>query len=205
MPESPSRSAAVLNAAEEIRLISGAKHGDPSCFERLVEHFMPRAIRVAHGYTRNREDAVDMAQEAFFRVYKSLERFRDGEPFAPWFFRILRNTCWNYMDRRRTARALSIHGDGDDDRGIELRDPDPASGPESAERAERRRRVWEAMHTLSVNHREILVLRHFEDMDYATIAEVLDIPIGTVMSRLFHARKKLAAALETYELGKAAP
>lgn len=164
---------------------------------------MPRAIRVAHGYTGNREDAIDMAQEAFYRVYKSLDRFRDGEPFAPWFFRILRNTCFNYMDRRRTARALSIHPADPDKPGIDLHDPDPSSGPEQAEAAERREMVWDAMQILSVNHREILVLRHFENLEYAAIADVLDIPIGTVMSRLFHARKKLAAALEPYVVGEA--
>ena len=187
-----------LSLAEEIRLISAAKHGDAASFERLVEVFMPRAVRVAQGYTGNREDAIDMAQESFYKVYKHLDRFRDGEPFTNWFFRILRNTCFNFIARRKTARAISIHPKDEDGFAIDLPDQDTEEAPERIEAGERKTVIWNAIQSLGVKHREILILRHFEELEYAAIAEVLDIPIGTVMSRLFHARKKLAAILEPY-------
>ena len=152
------------------------------------------------GYVGNRDDAVDMAQDAFYRVYKHLDRFREGERFAPWFFRILRNCCFNFIDRRRRGRQVSMHGKDEDDTGIPL--PDDAQGPPATiEDREVNREIWSAMEKLQPRHREIILLRHFQDLDYAAIAEVLEIPIGTVMSRLFHARKQLKALLDPYMEG----
>ncbi len=190
-----------LRAAEEIRLITGAKHGDHSSFETLVDQYMGKAVTIAIGYVGNRDDALDMAQEAFYRVYKTLDNFREGEPFAPWFFRILRNACLNFLDKRKRRRALSIHAQ-DDDRG-EMPLPDGSFGPlRQVETDEARQQFWLALEKMSLKHREIIMLRHFEDLEYAAIAAVLDVPIGTVMSRLFHARQKLRQVLENYMAGK---
>ena len=190
-----------LTIAEEIRLIAGAKHGDHGNFETLVDLYMGKAIGVAMGYVGNRDDAIDMAQDAFYRVYKHLDRFREGERFAPWFFRILRNCCLNFIDKRKRARHVSMHPKDDDDRGIPL--PDETFSPtETAEDKEVSKELWKAMEQLSLQHREIILLRHFQDLDYASISEVLEIPIGTVMSRLFHARKKLALLMDPYMEGK---
>ncbi len=200
MATRPPSSAHSLNASEEIRLISAAKQGDPSSFEALVDRYMGRAIHVAMGYVGNRDDAVDMAQETFFRVYKALDRFRDGEPFAPWFFRILRNACLSFLAKHRKARHHSISGrDGEGD--WELPDGASLAPDQHAEVKESQRQFWKALEKLSMNHREIILLRHIEDLEYAAIAVVLDIPIGTVMSRLFHARGKMRAALEPYMEG----
>lgn len=186
-----------MNAAEEIRLIADAKHGDHTSFETLVDRFMGKAITIAMSYVGNRDDALDLSQEAFYRVYKNLDRFREGERFAPWFFRILRNACLNYIDKRKRSRAFSIHAkDGD---GEDYPLPDGALDPlGKVEGKEEQRLMWEAYEKLTLKHREIIWLRHFEGLDYASIAKTLDIPIGTVMSRLFHARQKLKNALEPY-------
>ena len=186
-----------MDALEEIRLIAGAKHGDHASFETLVERFMGQAVTVARGYVGNRDDALDLSQEAFYRVYKNLDRFREGERFAPWFFRILRNACLTFLDKRKRSRALSIHAR--EEGGAEIPLPDHSTRPErAAEVDEAAEAFWRALDTLSLKHREIILLRHFEDLDYAAIAEVLEIPIGTVMSRLYHARQKLRAALEPH-------
>jgi RNA polymerase sigma-70 factor (ECF subfamily) len=187
-----------LNAAEEIRLIAGAKHGDQGSFEALVHRFMGKAMAVAMTYVGNREDALDLAQEAFYRVYKSLGRFVEGEPFAPWFFRILRNACLNFLERRRRGRAFSIHAKDQEEDDYPLVDDDAQAPLDSVEASEEQRQLIKALHELPLKHREIIWLRHFEELDYASIAKVLDIPIGTVMSRLFHARQRLKAALEPY-------
>ncbi len=182
-------------------MIAGAKHGDHSSFEALVDQYMGKAVTIAMGYVGNREDALDMAQEAFYRVYKTLDNFHEGEPFAPWFFRILRNACLNYLEKRKRRRALSIHAQ-DEERG-EMPLPDGALGPlRQVETDEARQQFWLALEKVSLKHREIIMLRHFEGLEYAAIAQVLEIPIGTVMSRLFHARKKLAQTLEPYMEGK---
>jgi RNA polymerase sigma-70 factor (ECF subfamily) len=176
---------------EETAWISRAKRGDQRSFELLVERFMGRATAVAMGYVGNRADALDLAQEAFYRVYKSLDRFRDGEPFAPWFFRILRNACITYLEKYRKPGHRSLSGDPERDiPDYEI--PDESLTPEVlVDRDEAKVELWKAIARLPLKHREILLLRHFEDLEYARIAEVLSIPIGTVMSRLFHARRKL--------------
>lgn len=191
-----------LSVAEEIRLIAGAKHGDHSSFETLVHLYMGKAIGFAMGFVGNRDDARDMAQDAFYRVHKHLDRFREGERFAPWFFRILRNCCLNFIDKRKRAKQVSIHPRDDDSGGIPL--PTEALGPTgSLDDKELSRELWSALESLSLQHREIILLRHFQDLDYAAIAEVLEIPIGTVMSRLFHARKKLKDLMGPYMEGNA--
>ena len=186
-----------LSVPEEIRLIAGAKHGDHGSFETLVDHYMGRAVAVARGYVGNREDALDMAQEAFYRVFRALDRFREGERFAPWFFKILRNTCLNFIDKRRRARAYSIHGKTEDDADMPVCDEAP--GPsEDSEIRETQKELWKSLELLPMKHREIILLRHFQELDYQSIADVLEIPIGTVMSRLFHARRNLKEVMQPY-------
>lgn len=190
----------ILQAAEEIRLVTGAKHGDHASFEALVDRYMGKAVTVAMGYLGDRDEAMDLAQEAFFRVFKTLDRFREGEPFAPWFYRILRNACLNHVDKHRKRKTRSIHAQGDGDEGLPL--PSGCLTPEQhAEASEQQRAFWQAVEKLPQKHREILMLRHFQDLDYQAMADVLGIPIGTVMSRLFHARQKLRALMEDYMEG----
>ncbi len=105
-----------------MRLIAGAKNGDPGSFEQLVECYMGRGIQVAMGYVGNRDDALDMAQEAFYRVYKSLDRFREGQPFAPWFFRILRNACLSFLAKHRKPGHFSLQSRTEDGSDHELAD-----------------------------------------------------------------------------------
>lgn len=194
-----------MHPAEEIRLIAGAKHGDHGSFEELVDRYMGKAMTVARAYVRNREDALELAQEAFYRVYRSLDRFREGEAFAPWFYRILRNTCLNWLDKHKKRRHASLDAPiGGDPDGAPMSHADPSTvRPErQVEQSEEQRMLRAALDRLPLIHREILLLRHFQDLDYASIAQVLDIPIGTVMSRLFHARRKLKEALDAYMEGR---
>lgn len=196
MPPTGSGSSRPLSAVEEIRLISDAKRGHAESFEALVDRYMGPAIHVAMGYTRNRDDAVDLAQEAFFRVFKSLDRFRDGEPFAPWFFRILRNACLSFLEKRRRRRAWSLSARDEGEGDFELEDEGMLCPRSRAELNESQRHFWSALDQLSPAHREIILLRHIEDLEYAQIAEILECPVGTVMSRLFHARRRLRGILE---------
>lgn len=187
-----------MSPADEMRLISAAKNGDPHSFEQLVESYMGRSIQVAMGYVGNRDDALDMAQEAFYRVYKSLDRFHDGQPFAPWFFRILRNACLSFIAKHRKPGHFSLHAKTEDGRAFDLPDTRINNPAARLEQQESQRQFWRALEKLGISHREIIMLRHFEELDYAAIAEVLEIPVGTVMSRLFHARQQLRTALEPY-------
>jgi RNA polymerase sigma-70 factor (ECF subfamily) len=193
------RRPAALPVADEIRLVSSAKHGDSASFEALVERYLGKAIGVAMGYVRNRDDAAELAQDAFLRAWRALSGFRDGEPFAPWFFRILRNGCLSFLERRKHRRALSIDARRDDDSpAFELRDEGARRPDELVDSKHAHEAFLAALDKLSLPHREIILLRHVEDLEYAEIATVLEIPIGTVMSRLFHARRKLREHLHTW-------
>jgi RNA polymerase sigma-70 factor (ECF subfamily) len=135
------------------------------------------------------EAARDLSQEAFLRVFRALRRFDPSRPFYPWFHQILRRLCLDHLRRRRQRVSLEVVGDrlvGADARSVSRR----------LERQEARQRVLEAMEKLSESDREILVLREFQGCTYREIAEILGIPRGTVMSRLYYARRRLRALLE---------
>lgn len=185
--------------AEATRLMREAKRGDGAAFDVLVRRLRPRAFRVAHALVGSREDALELSQEAFLKVYRARETFRDDEPFLPWFHRILRNTCFSFLRRRGRIRRISLSaergpGGGEDD--WELVDADAPEVSAGLEAEEQVRTLRAAFRRLSARDREILTLRHFQELSYREIAEALNIPQGTVMSRLFHARRRLREALE---------
>lgn len=188
--------AADLMQTEATRLMILVKNGDRDAFDRLVEGLRSRAFHVAQGLVGSRDDALELSQEAFLKTYRARATFRDGEPFLPWFHRILRNTCFTYLRKHGKIKQRSLTpGFNDDSREgsgeWELVDEDTAAPNERIEADERAQAFWRAFKKLSVRDREILSLRHFHDHSYQQIATSLDIPIGTVMSRLFHARRRL--------------
>lgn len=160
-----------------------------------MEKYRQRVWRLAFGILRDREEAWDVAQEAFVRAYQSLPRFRGQSAFYTWVFRIVMNLA---MDRRRQqgARARALGGEPIPEEEWTRTLPDPAAGPDSlATRAEERERIRRALDSLPPNYRTIIMLSDIEGLTYREIAEVLRIPLGTVMSRLHNARKRLRALL----------
>jgi RNA polymerase sigma-70 factor (ECF subfamily) len=176
-----------------------AKNGDAQAFDLLVESLRARAFHVARSLVGSRDDAMELTQEAFLKVYKARESFREGEPFLPWFHRILRNACYSFLrDRGRVKeQSVSGHAAGVDGDAPDFEIEDAVAGPlDSVETGERAELFWSAFRNLSARDREILSLRHFDELAYKEIAESLSIPEGTVMSRLFHARRRLREELE---------
>jgi RNA polymerase sigma-70 factor (ECF subfamily) len=173
-----------------------AKQGDAEAFDDLTRALRNRAFHLARAWVGSREDAMELAQEAFLKTYRARDTYREGSPFLPWFHRILRNTCFSFLRRSQRLRARSLAGRGEDDQpDWEIAGDEPA--PEDGLGAEERRQAfWRGFRRLSAKDREILALRHFQELAYAEIARVLAIPEGTVMSRLFHARAHLRTALE---------
>ena len=130
------------------------------------------------------------------KVFRARETFRADQPFLPWFHRILRNTCFSFLRKHKRLKKHSIHADERDGEDTDWEIVDPSPGPtEGLERDERSRVFQEALSNVSARDREILVLRHFKELTYKEIAEALGIPEGTVMSRLYHARRRLRDAL----------
>jgi RNA polymerase sigma-70 factor (ECF subfamily) len=174
-------------------LIRRAQGGDVEAFGVLVTKYMRPAFFSALGLVGSREDALDLSQEAFARAFRARHRIDPGRPFYAWYYTILRRLCFNWLRDRRAERA-----------GLDRAAPwlealaaaqtnDPAR---AAEWSETRRRLADALARLGAADREVLVLKEFEDLKYREIAERLGIPIGTVMSRLYIARARLADALE---------
>ncbi|MEN8151056.1 MAG: sigma-70 family RNA polymerase sigma factor [Planctomycetota bacterium] len=161
--------------------------GSKDAFGTIVKRYMRRAYLAAVAIVGNRDDAMDISQEAFVKAYRAIGRFDPDRPFYPWFLRILRNQCFDWLRKRRARPAGDLVA--------EL--PDNRMNPEVlARRDEIRDEVWSAVRKLSERDREIIVLRHFQHLTYAEIAETLGIPQGTVMSRLFTARSRLREHLK---------
>jgi RNA polymerase sigma-70 factor (ECF subfamily) len=158
----------------------------------LVRAYEKPGLRLALGMLGNLEDARDALQNAFVKAYEAMARFDLRRPFGPWFYQILRNQCRDQLRSRKARFRLEAL-----DERLELRPADSETGPERRrERARAREVVWEALEQIGEEHREILILKEFQGFRYGEIAAILEIPEGTVASRLYHARRALKEALE---------
>lgn len=184
--------------ASDIRAIRLVQEGRREAFEALVRKYMRRAHGVAMQFVQNSEDALELVQDSFLKSFRAIGRFDTNQRFFPWFYRILKNTCLTFLKRKGLVRQYSLTSKDPDESDYEL--ADEASVPPEAMLVggEFREQFWEAYEKLGLKDREILALRHFQEMSYQEIADTLEIPIGTVMSRLFHARRKLREKLEPY-------
>jgi RNA polymerase sigma-70 factor (ECF subfamily) len=187
-PSRPDHS--TLTDDELIRLIRG---GAPDAFEELVRRTRRPAYRLARRITRNHEDADDVVQESFVKAYRAIDRFTLGKAIAPWVLTIVARTALSAI-RQSKRRAASALDEPSPDGSAPLADrvADPASDPAALTR---RLEVERAFATLSEEHRAVLALRVEGDLPYASIAEALGVPVGTVMSRLARAREALIEAM----------
>jgi len=181
-----------MEADTDSSLVVRAQAGDRDAFGVLVERYMRRAYRQALALVGSREDALDLSQEAFARAYRARQTIDPGRPFYAWFHQILRRLCLNFL-RDTQARTKVVAADGTWIVVDAAARDDPAA---AIELGEMRRALADAIQRLPPHEREILVLKEFEELKYREIAALLDIPVGTVMSRLYSARRRLAEALE---------
>ena len=175
----------------ERELIRKCKSGDARFYEPLVRAYEPVGLRLAVAMMGNTEDAQDALQEAFIKTYDTLHRFDLRRPFGPWFFQILRNQCRDMLRSRKAKFRME-----EVDEKIEERPADFERGPERArQRNDARAVLWKGLERIGTEHREVLVLKELEGFRYGEIAQILEIPEGTVASRLYHARNALREAL----------
>lgn len=160
-------------------------------FDHLLASYRVRAYRAALGLMGEEQEAREAAQDALLKAYRARDRYDPSRPFYPWLYRILRNTCLDARARRRHRAVPGLEPE-------RVADVAP-SALDAVDQSEAIARVRAAMEHLSPEQREIIAMRHFQDLSYAEMAEILGVAKGTVMSRLFRARKALAAVLTEEE------
>jgi RNA polymerase sigma-70 factor (ECF subfamily) len=170
---------ATATGTEEAAWIERCQKGHRRAFEPLVRRYAPLAYGFALSMVRDPEDAKDLSQEAFLRVFRNMHKFDKSRPFYPWFVTILRNLCLSHLRRRRPTVALE--------------DVPPAKigSDRSGLSPELRIGLKRALAALSEGDREIVILKDFQDLTYEDISRILSIPRGTVQSRLYYARRRL--------------
>ena len=175
------------------RLVTQARAGEPAARDALARRHRRAAYLLALQLLGNRDDAMDVTQDAMLRFFSTLKRFDAARGVQPWLFAIVRNQVRDLW-RRRQRRPADAAADSD---ALVGQLAAPQASPEAdLHRRELKERVWRALAALPADKREIIVLRDFHDLSYRDIAQVLGIPIGTVMSRLHGARRRLRARLE---------
>ncbi len=177
--------------------------GDHRAFRKLVEKYQRKVYSIAFGVLRNPDAAMDISQDAFVKVYKHLPKFKGDSAFYTWLYRIVVNLCID--KKRRQSRAAEVdyddtlaHSPDAHTNGPMLASVHIDNPARSFDRAELQEHMEEALDTLSESHRAILVMRELDGMTYEELSAALEIPKGTVMSRLFHARKNFQKALSQY-------
>ena len=182
----PHVSAKALQRLQDLELTRRAQAGDTEAFGELVTKYRTKIFNMIYGMVGNECDAWDLAQESFLKAWRSIHRFQGRSSFYTWLYRITANVTIDSL-RRKCRRSE-----------VELDDAIPSFLPspgDNYERAEIREQVYAALAQLRPEHRAVIVLKEIEDLQYREIAEILNVSIGTVMSRLFYGRKKLQSIL----------
>ena len=184
-------------------LVTRCQRGDQRAFQQLVERYQKRAFGIAVGMLRNSDDAMDAAQEAFVKVFRNIAGFKGDSSFYTWLYRIVVNVCIDHC--RKHGKMKPVEYDETFRRRDEAEGVLPLTGntksmhPGAAfDQQELGAALQAAIDGLSENHRAIILLREVEGLSYEEIAEAMDCHLGTVMSRLHHARKNLQKALKPY-------
>lgn len=189
-----------IQPQEERVVMQRCRRGSRDAFEFFVNTYMKDAYFIALGLVGNREDALDLSQEAFVRAYRNINQVKPDRKFFPWFYQILKNLCISHLRKRRYRKASSL----DADNCPEVAATGDIFSPDIVvDKNEVKGRVWKAISKLDEKHREVIVLRHFRGMSYDEISEALFCNKGTVTSRLYYARKRLKELLATEKGGGA--
>jgi RNA polymerase sigma-70 factor (ECF subfamily) len=177
-------------------LVAAAQAEDMAAFEELVARHRDKIYARAFSMMRNEDAAVDLSQEAWVKGWQRLKQFQGEASFVTWMTRIVINLCLDQLRKQKRLRADSIEQLDEDLGGVERQMPVVTPNPtEKLEQQELRQRIDRAMDQLTYEHRTVLILHEFEDLEYKEIAKRMGCSIGTVMSRLFYARRRLAALL----------
>jgi RNA polymerase sigma-70 factor (ECF subfamily) len=177
-------------------LVEAAQNGDTAAFEELVARHRDKIYARAFSMMRNEDAAIDLSQEAWVKGWQRLRQFHGEASFVTWMTRIVINLCLDQLRKQKRLRADSIEQLDEEMGGVERQMPVVTPNPtEGLEQQELRQRIDRALAQLSYEHRTVLILHEFEELEYKEVAKRMGCSIGTVMSRLFYARRKMAVLL----------
>jgi RNA polymerase sigma-70 factor (ECF subfamily) len=181
---------------QDLKTIRRCKRGEEAAFTEILARYRGPIYNLCYRMSRNPEDARDLAQEVFIKVFRLLDRFDEEYAFSSWLFRIASNHCIDHL-RRNRMRFLSLDGvAGPDGEEFELQIPDEGPGPDTVlERREAVSRLEEVIADLPPHYKAITLLRHQQQLSYEEIAEVLQLPLGTVKARIHRARAQIQQML----------
>lgn len=191
-------------ATDDLTLVKRVRGGDQRAFRTLVERYQRKVFSVALGMLKDKEEAMDVSQEAFVKVYRYLDHFKGDASFYTWLYRITVNICIDVIRRRGPQKGEQVEFDEAiaadlSEANIGALGSRLGTNPQKAAlRKELAQKIQEALQEVPEKHRAILLLREIEGMSYEDLARTLNIPKGTVMSRLFHARAKVQKILSEY-------
>jgi RNA polymerase sigma-70 factor (ECF subfamily) len=188
----------VAESADDLVLVSRCQRGEMDAFEELVRRYRQKVFGIALSVLKNEDDANEAAQIAFVRAWQHIRSFRKSAKFSTWLYRIAMNASITAVRQRGNRETLPLNeqiATDENDAGKELVAEQP-SPSDNLERRELREEIERALAALSPEHRAVIQLREFEGLDYREIADVMETSLGTVMSRLHYARKRLAKILK---------
>jgi len=179
--EFPMKKERVRSEREILELV---KKGNREAYQEIVSRYMKTAYYIALGLVHNHQDALDISQEAFIRAFRRIKSFNAERRFFPWFYQLMKNLCIDHL--KRTSRMKEVPLDG-----IQVLD-------EKKEDEEMKRVLWKGIEELAFEQREVIILRYFRQLSYQEISEIVGKPIGTVMSSLYYAKKRLKVIVAKY-------
>ena len=171
-------------ALTERQMLERVRRGDREAYQGIVQRYMQTAYYIALGFVRNPQDALDVSQDAFVRAFRKIKQYDPEKRFFPWFYRLLKNLCLDHIKKRRRLAEVPLE--------------DVQVFREDKDNRELKEILWKGIEQLPFEQREVIILRYFQQCSYQEIAEVTGKPMGTVMSSLFYAKKKLKDILKKY-------
>ena len=171
-------------ALTEAELLVLVKKGEAKAYQVIVQKYMQTAYYIALGFVHNHQDALDLSQDSFIKAFRKIKSFDTGRPFFPWFYRILKNLCLDHFKRVRRRNEIPL------EEGTIL--------TQEKEDKEMKAALWQGIEKLTFEQKEIIILRYFREYSYQEIAEITGKPIGTVMSSLHYAKKRLKEVAGKY-------
>lgn len=189
--------------ADDRELVLASQEGDRQAFKYLMQRYQRKVYQIAYGFLRNQEDALDVVQESFIKVHRYLGNFEGNSSFYTWLYRIVTNLCIDHLRKNKRHRALEFDdglrhdGKGEEPAGTAIKPLTNMGDPaHSLQRREILHAVQDGLKYLSDKHRAVIVMRELQGMSYEEMAKAMGCSKGTIMSRLFHARRNMQKHLK---------